>query len=375
MLSSTFTRYHWRVDERPGPDIPSRDCVRRSSETALDTEEIVPRLSVGFVDMPALGAFPRCIAWIDEKQGDSGKSGFVGKERPQLMESPVRQSCSLVPSGRYPLSDTAEVFDRDRRFGAFGICYDCLRDAVVHVFLKSCLLSGNLLEFTLRRARLFLLKVAPSMFELAAVRVDRFAAVGFPPGVCGNINNAKVHSKDIRGFYQLGIVYIAHNRKEKFTVDSHQIDFAFAEREPFPLPLAHGERNLLSSGKGPDRNDLVFGESDNIAVVGLCGILSESPLNFPIQFIRVRDLGNRTDDHLGGERESSSRVVIRKFMEMVLPEDLCFPSARREIVTGGIRHLKRCLKDGGLLLRRFQFQVHNQLHNTSIGEFHVLVNN
>ena len=43
MLSSTLTRYHRRIDERPGPYVLGRNFVSRSGETALVTEKIVPR--------------------------------------------------------------------------------------------------------------------------------------------------------------------------------------------------------------------------------------------------------------------------------------------------------------------------------------------
>ena len=185
MLSNHIsTRYHRHVDKCPGSNILSRDCICWPSEAAFNANKIVPCLPIRFVDMSTNRALPRSISGIDKIQGDSRENCFVSNESPQLREPPIRQSRSLVPSGRCPLSDTAKILYGDSRFGAFGICNDCLRNAMIHVFLKSSLLPGNLLEFSFRRRGLLLLKIAPPMFKFTPIYIN------FPPAISLPSNTA-----------------------------------------------------------------------------------------------------------------------------------------------------------------------------------------
>ena len=81
--------------------------------------------------MTTLGTGLARIRRIDRNHGDSNKQRLVLNERALLMKGPTMQSCSLSATGRYPVTDSLEVFQGDSAPGALRLKHECLADPVV----------------------------------------------------------------------------------------------------------------------------------------------------------------------------------------------------------------------------------------------------
>ncbi len=362
MLSSTLTRNHRRIDLRPGPYVLGRNFVSRSSETALATKKIVSGFSVRLVDIPATRALLGSIARIDEDYRDAFALRLIRKKTAKLEEPPVGQSSTPVLSGRYPISDAAQVFKGDSRVGAFSILNDLLADTVINVFLKSRLLAGNLFKFASGRGRLFALQVTPPVLESHGGPVDSFTAVVLPVGVGGQVNNSHVNAQHVRGLNQLRVVEITDSGKVKFAVNPHQVHFAFAKGKELALVVAHNEGNLLAARCSPDRNSIVLGEPDDVMIVGLCGIPTKAAHDFTVKLIGIGHFGNTAYHHIRRKIELLFGLTVGQFMQVILAKNFRVPTAFGKIITGSIRFLKRGLENSGLVLCRLEFKIHYELH-------------
>jgi hypothetical protein len=129
------SHYQWLIDDSPGADIPSRDMVGMASVSTTDALKHSLGLPIALVDDAALRALPRCIAWIDENNGNAKPFGLVRDEAPQLMEAPIGQSRTLAATSLNPLSYARKVFESNSLSVAFCRLYDCLRDAMVYILL------------------------------------------------------------------------------------------------------------------------------------------------------------------------------------------------------------------------------------------------
>ena len=93
-------------DQCPLPDVDRRVGVRVGGVSARHAEEGGLIGPVLLRDMSAGRALARCVAGINEADGNASAAGFVNDKPSKLSEAPIAQSCALVAtSGRYPRPD------------------------------------------------------------------------------------------------------------------------------------------------------------------------------------------------------------------------------------------------------------------------------
>lgn len=198
------------VDCSPGPrrDVSGRDSVGGASEPARDALELGLSGSIVLVRMPALRAFPTGMARIDQDYGNTRSFGFVENKLPELVESPISQSGTLALTGRYPLTDTTQLFQGDSAIGALSGCHDGFTNTMVGVFLESGLSSLEGTQFASSRPCSFALQVAAAMGVEATIKFHFFAAVVRALAIRGDVNDTKVNPEHLSGFDQFGIVQV-----------------------------------------------------------------------------------------------------------------------------------------------------------------------
>jgi methyl-accepting chemotaxis protein len=128
--------------------------------------------SVPFGNMPARRALPARIARIDRSQENTSKHSLVGQEGAKLVERPTTQSCTLLSPNRYSVGDPFEFLNGNPALSAFGFCNDLLRDAMVHVSSKTCFLTAQAFEFTLRTSQTAALQFGTQVTATVAHVID-----------------------------------------------------------------------------------------------------------------------------------------------------------------------------------------------------------
>jgi hypothetical protein len=366
MLSSKTPGYHRRVDKRPGSNIPSRYFVCRSSEAAFKTNKIISRLPVGLADISATRAFPGRIAGVNKNHGDTNALGFIIDKASQLEKSPVTQSCPLVLPGRYPLTDTAQVFKGNSRRGALRIGHNRFGYAMVDIFLKSSLSTRNLLELPLGGFSALALKITPTVREFAPILVDRFPAVASPVRISSDVDHTKVNTEYVRGGDKRRLVNVANASEVKFAANKHQIDFALTKGEELPLILAHDIRDFKSSRDCPNRYNVFLGKTNNPFIVGLGRIWSKMPLSFTVQFISIGNFSNTSYGSLRSQSKLFPNPFVCKLVHVVLSENTRFESLGRKPIASIIASRERLTKHGRLVFVGPKLYVGYELHTSSI---------
>src|SRR3990167_250969 len=137
----------------------------------------------------------RRIARVHQNHWNACASGLVLNLIPQIIERPVRVSCPLLASDRYPIPYPAQIFERNTSIGVLCLLHDLLGNDVVGVALKTSLLTRNAFELALGRFRAIALEIAAEVKKLAPIIFNRLTAVGMPVTIRGDVHNAKVNAE------------------------------------------------------------------------------------------------------------------------------------------------------------------------------------
>ena len=359
-------RYHWPVYGGPGPDIQGRDVVCEASEPARPTEKFGLRFSVGLFDVPARRAFSAGVSRVDEGHRNTRKPGLVRDERMELKERPVRQACPLALPSRYPFANAFEIFEGNTATGALSVRHECLADLVVDVLLIASLFAADLQQLACGRPRALALKVAPAMGGLAAVLFDGSSRVDVPIAIRGNVDDAKVDTKHVRGLDQLGIVDLADGRQVEYAADKEKVGFPLASREQRTLALSAGERHDLTPIDSPDRDAIVGFEAQDTVVVGESAQQTEGASGLAVELVGVSDFSNAANDNLCGEPGAGSHGVINELVQSILSENVLVPSDRADLVADHVGLFERALQGCVLLLGRLELEIDDESHGFSL---------
>ncbi len=298
--------------QAPLPGIARRVRVGRGSETATDTQKLIPVRPVPFVDQFTARALPAGIARIDQHHGDTFHRCFITDQFSQLGKAPIRHPRPLVPLGLDPLPDAPEVFKGNQTAAAFGICDDGFAQDVVGVTLEARLPAGSAPERTLGRAGRHLLQgPAPGVLP-ATDFFDSGAGIGVTGAIDCEIDNTHVDPDGIIGADHGRFLNVTSGVKHPFPTNEHQIDLPLSVFQQRTLAAPTSKRNALAPFKRPDRNGvLIWQEAKDAVVVGLRGMAVETASRLFVACLQtIRDLGDAADGGLGGEAELTPHVRI-----------------------------------------------------------------
>jgi len=327
---------------------------------------LTQKLGLGFpvalVDMPAFAALPRSIARVNNRDRNSGLLGFVLDKGAKLAEAPIMQSVALLFSGLNRLADMRQIFERNTEAGAFSSGNDCFGNTVILVLLKPFLLAAHLAKTALCCSGAYALQCCSALRISLPVRFNRRAGVLVAEAIGGNVNHAQINPEYSAGRKQLRIVKVAHGGEIPLAAHQHQINLTLAMFKQFALVVAASIGNLVAPGHQPDRNSIVGAKAKDAVIVRLRGMFAESALRFLVNFVSIRNLCDAAHCDLSGYFKLGSKVVIAKFVKIVLPKNFSFPSLCGKPVASIVASLKRGEKQGFLIFRRLQFEVGYEFH-------------
>ncbi len=140
------TRYNRMVDSTHVPDIEGCDEIRFSIKTAENTFEpglfrpVLPAYGMAF------GAFPVGVMRINGYDGNANFPCLVFYKLPEMVESPRIMDVPVAFPNGHPHPNSIEVFNGNRRGGAFGFLNNLLGYHKVGIHGEPALLPGEFLQ-------------------------------------------------------------------------------------------------------------------------------------------------------------------------------------------------------------------------------------
>lgn len=322
--------------------------------------------SIGLINHTASRACSACVARIDCGYRNAGQFRLVGKELAKLGEGPTMQTVALGFSGLNPFANMRQVFNGNRKAGAFSPRNNLLRDAVVDVFAEPGFLPGKFLETALGRLRSLSLKARLTLGKFGSNALDIGTAVAGAVTIESDIDHAEINAKDALNADLFRVRHVADASEIPLSFDVHQINLALAVGEQRPLALSADEWNLDPAFERPDRDRITANEAENPIIEGLGRVLTEMALTLPIKLVGVGNLGNAADCGLCRKLEAFSALRIGQLVKRELLKLGGFPRSRGQPIASLIAAFKRVTEGLFLLSRWQQLDVCNQLHASYI---------
>ncbi len=330
------------------------------------------RLPVGTIDHSATRALLARVGGIDCDNGNSGQPRFVLNKAAKLAETPRVQTAALALFGPNATADVGQIFDRNPQSLAFSPRNKFLADTVVHVFAKIGFLLGQLAKPTFGRLGSPALQSGLALGDLGAKRLDRGASVAVTLTVECDVDDAEIDTQYAFDVDQCRVRHVADAGDIPLALDQHQVDFALAERQQLALSFAADVGHALAAGQRPDRDVIVTLEAKNSIIERLRRVAAKRhrlrrPAVGFVGDVGVGDLGDAANGHLCRYAEPFTRRMVRRLVQVELPNSASRKTNFGHPIAGFIAALKRRQKQLGLLFRRLDLDVRNQFHRFHIG--------
>ena len=199
------TRYNRLADSSPVPDVEGCNEISFSLKTTGNASKPGSFWPVFPAYGMAIGTFPAAVAWIHRDDGNAHFFCLVFDELSKLVESPRIVDVPVAFPNGCPRPYAAEVFNGNRRRGAFGFLNDLLRYHMVGVPGEPALLPGELVQMSPCRFPTLVVvsnRLQPGT-EIGIVfpdLVDLITGIVLPSGIHRNIDDAHVNSDDVLRF-------------------------------------------------------------------------------------------------------------------------------------------------------------------------------
>jgi hypothetical protein len=307
---------------------------------AIGTGERLLGFTIGLVDRSILRTGSPSVMGIDGNNRQASQRRLIGHEPAKLSKGQPVQTVALRPSGLHPLANVRQIFDRNRKAGAFGGSNNLLGKAV-----------GGLSEPPFRSA------------EFLQTRLGGLAATLQTPATKGEFLADALDVGARIGAPLLGIRHVTDNGDRPLAADQHRIDVAFAVGKQGMRALAADEGNLHPTG---ERSDAVVGsETEGAIIVGLGGVLAvpdETAVGL------LRRVGGAPNSSLSSEL--LPQLVVDKFLQGILAWRARIETALRNRLAAGISAFERIAERLCLRCRGRQPDVRNghTVKNEMIGK-------
>lgn len=333
----------------PACDVNRADMVGMVDEVARLANKLGLALAIGLVNVAARWASPRGVARVHGHEFDASEGGLVAEERAQLKERPSRMHRPLALSDRCPFADARQVFDGDSASGAFGLCDDLFRDAVVGVGTEAGLLAREFLEVAFRRLGADGLEHAAETLMLLTRGLDGCSTVGLAVGVNREVADSEVDAKPAFGVDRGTIGDFDGHVEKPLSLAEHEVGLAaHAFESRAVVPASHvGNENATRDGQQRDAVQRL--EAHDPLVVGDGAVGLEGGLAGSVALVCLDHLGDRPHRHLGRQPKLLAKVAVVEPLQFELVGTFQLESPLGQPVTRFIHAFKRRPQSGGLL--------------------------
>lgn len=323
------------------------------------------RATVGTRDAPTGGATLRGIPGVHHENGDSRESRLVLNEGAELVEGPRVLLTTLRPANPDPRANALEFFEGNSSLRAFGLRHQPDANAVVYITGEAALLPPPLSKQPFGRPGAQGLESRSELGVALTEPVDPPTCVGVAIGVGGDVHDTQVNAQDVSRFHHRGLLDITDGIEVEVPVPVDQVGLSVARGQQLSLALASDVRDGLPALGSQDRDPVVQVAEDTV-VVGDAAVEAECTLGLPVELVGVGYLSDSADRHLGAEAAVSSDLIVRELMQLVLAEDLFPPGEGADSIASPVGALQGLGESRGLFGIGEEFEVHYQLHASSI---------
>ena len=321
--------------------------------------------SVALVPAAADGAGSARVPWVNQDYRHALQRRLVADELAQLPKRPVAVPRSLRMLNRYPIANMRQFFQRDSSRGAFSLRNKSFADDVVGVALEAALPAAELPQSPFGAACADRLQRCSAFAIPLAALVYGCAAEGLAVAIGRKVDDAQVHAQHIINVIGRRFVYIARHQKEEHSTAIHQIAFSLPRLKEVLLPLTTDKRDGLAPWQCPDRYRLVVGlEREDTVIVGNTAVGFVGALGLAVQLVAIAHFGKASDDHLRRQSILSPNASIGQRLQRELAKGLLLPGNAADIGTRGVGSFKRSLQGVGLVRRRKELQLGDNLLHT-----------
>ena len=322
------------------------------------------RLAVSCTKVMAMAASLRSICRFDDNQPDTRKSAFVREERTELTKVPSVElaSESLVPTfGGLPY--LAKVFNGKTDASFLCVENDLFGDGVVDYRCRGLFSPAKPFQELLATSCAFGLNGTTDFESLFTILVQSVGGVGSTFGRTDNVRNAEVKTYNSVRILDLGFGNINGLIEEEVSFLECEVCFSLDVRNVFFVVT--DERNLLTLSDSPD-GCLGFLVGQDSGIVTDASVSSEITLLLVVEFVRIGNLADAADNHLSGEIELLTNIVITKMVDFELAESLVRPSNIRNVGTRLVGFFHGLEKKRPLLIAGENLYFQDQFHIANV---------
>jgi hypothetical protein len=229
--------------------------ISPAREAALNTEERILSLAIGFIDTTTARALTAGVLGVNFDHGDTGPLRFVFDKISQLGKRPRMQCRSLAASGGCPVADTLQVFKGNSTTGVLRSFYDLLDDNVVGISGKATLFARQLLQSAFGRTGLLLLQLASKATLAKANALNLGALVELSVAISGDVGDSQVDTEKTIRVYRRVFVYVTALIKLELAFAIDKITFTMQTLKQLGGVVTDDKRHLLTTVRCPDRDD------------------------------------------------------------------------------------------------------------------------
>ena len=322
---------------------------------------------IAFVNLPTLAAFLAGVLGINQLYRDTSKQALVFQELPQLVESPISVSGSLLLANPGPRANAFQVFNGNRSMRVLCKINQPPTDAVIHIPLKPGLSPRKLFE--------------PALGGLCPHRLQDVPAALIPPAflfyLTGTLDHAVAGDNDVGDTHidTDHIIYILLWQlfdvtgciQVELTFGVAEIRLSILGLQQTILVFSASVRDMQTTSHSPYGDKaLVCIPGQDALIVGKSPPVGELSFTLLIKLVAIGDLADGSDDHLGREPVVPADVVVGKSMDIVLLENLVIPGHPADSVAGLVGFLQSIKQDILFIWCAEQLDLGGEFHRTIV---------
>ena len=342
-------------------DIPCGVYVRIHIAPAIRALE---RLAVSDANVMAKAASLRSICRFYNNQLNTRKSAFVGKESSKLTEVPTIKLAtkSLIPSLRC-LTNLTKIFDSKSDTSLLGIGNNLFGNGVVDDCCGGLFSPTKPFQESLATSCAFGLNRTTDFKSSFTILVQSIGRISLAFGCTNNIRYTEIKTDNSTRNLFFGFWDIYSLIEEELSFLVNKVGFPFYVGYIFFVVT--NKRNLLTLTDCPN-GDFVSFVGQNPGIVTDASVCSEFTFLLVVKLVSIGNLANTTNNHLRGEIEFLTCIVITKMMYFELAESFVYPSSIGNVGTRLIGFFHSLEKKHPLLICRENLYFQNQFHATNV---------
>ncbi len=278
--------------------------------------------SVSLFTMPANRTGARRVVWVNQHNWHTRQLCLVLHETPQLAEPPITKLSPKACRNRFldAPANSREVFERDTDAECLCFRNDLLANTVVFMSLKASLSSSHLLQSSFSVLRPLSLVLLSSCSTPTPITVNVITRETLSYTICGDIDNAKVYSKEVRNFKGWGLVGFNADVEKEQTVPMNQISLSHLVSKVLSLVISTDEWHFESPLERCDAGCVTFQSIKKTVIQRNGAVRKKYGADSTVAEKGINRFADTTDSQLGRQTKRFTQVIVAEPMNVELLE-------------------------------------------------------